>query len=97
MIIKKLSVYNFKNHSEKKFEFSPQINCFVGNNGVGKTNILDALHYLSVGKSFLGNTDLNNIKSEEDFSPLMLRSATMTVMTSSESPNPGKPKGNQKE
>lgn len=67
MIIKKLSLYNFKNHSEKKFEFSPQINCFVGNNGVGKTNILDALHYLSVGKSFLGNTDLNNIKKEEDF------------------------------
>jgi DNA replication and repair protein RecF len=67
MIIKKLSLYNFKNHSEKKFEFSPQINCFVGNNGVGKTNILDALHYLSVGKSFLGNTDLNNIKNDEDF------------------------------
>lgn len=67
MIIKRLSLYNFKNHSEKKFEFSPQINCFVGNNGVGKTNILDALHYLSVGKSFLGNTDLNNIKQEEDF------------------------------
>lgn len=67
MIIKKLSLYNFKNHSEKKFEFSPQINCFVGNNGVGKTNILDALHYLSVGKSFLGNTDLNNILKDEDF------------------------------
>ncbi|PIF46453.1 DNA replication and repair protein RecF [Chryseobacterium sp. 52] len=67
MIIKKLSLYNFKNHSEKRFEFSPQINCFVGNNGAGKTNILDALHYLSVGKSFLGNTDFNNIKREEDF------------------------------
>lgn len=67
MIINKLTLYNFKNHSEKKFEFSPQINCFVGNNGVGKTNILDALHYLSVGKSFLGNTDTNNIKKDEDF------------------------------
>lgn len=67
MIIKKLSLLNFKNHPEKKFDFSPQINCFVGNNGAGKTNILDALHYLSVGKSFLGNTDLNNIRSEEDF------------------------------
>lgn len=67
MIIKKLSLYNFKNHSEQKFEFSPQINCFVGNNGAGKTNILDALHYLSVGKSFLGNTDVHNIKSGEDF------------------------------
>jgi len=67
MIIKKLSLYNFKNHSEKKFEFSPQINCFVGNNGAGKTNILDAMHYLSVGKSFLGNRDFSNIKNDEDF------------------------------
>ena len=67
MTINKLTLYNFKNHSEKKFEFSPQINCFVGNNGAGKTNILDALHYLSVGKSFLGNTDTNNIKKDEDF------------------------------
>lgn len=64
MIIQQLSLINFKNHLERKFEFSPQINCFVGNNGAGKTNILDALHYLSVGKSFLGNSDLNNIYSE---------------------------------
>ncbi|UJF30044.1 DNA replication/repair protein RecF [Kaistella sp. 97-N-M2] len=67
MIIRKLSLLNFKNHDERNFDFSPQINCFVGNNGVGKTNILDALHYLSVAKSFLGNTDLNNIKENEDF------------------------------
>ncbi len=67
MIIRKLSLLNFKNHTERNFDFSPQINCFVGNNGVGKTNILDALHYLSVAKSFLGNKDLNNIKTEEDF------------------------------
>lgn len=67
MKIRKLSLLHFKNHPEKSFEFSPQINCFVGNNGVGKTNILDALHYLSVGKSFLGNSDLNNIETDEDF------------------------------
>ena len=67
MIIRKLRLINFKNHQEKSFEFSPQINCFVGNNGVGKTNVLDALHYLSVAKSFLGNTDLNNIRTDEDF------------------------------
>lgn len=67
MIIRKLSVINFKNHLSKSFDFSPQINCFVGNNGAGKTNILDALHYLSVGKSFLGNSDANNILFNEDF------------------------------
>lgn len=65
MIIRKISLINFKNHTEKSFDFSPQINCFVGNNGAGKTNILDALHYISVGKSFLGNSDLQNIKSQE--------------------------------
>lgn len=67
MIIRSLSLLNFKNHTETNFEFSPQINCFVGNNGVGKTNILDSLHYLSVAKSFLGSKDLNNIKTDQDF------------------------------
>ena len=67
MIITNLKIQNFKNHKERDFDFSKQINCFVGNNGVGKTNILDALHYLSMAKSFLGNKDLNNIKIEEDF------------------------------
>ncbi len=67
MVIQKLHLIQFKNHQEKTFEFSPQINCIVGNNGVGKTNVLDALHYLSVGKSFLGNTDSNNILTDVDF------------------------------
>ena len=67
MFIKNLTLQNFKNHSSRFIEFSPQINCIVGDNGVGKTNILDALHYLSVGKSFLGNSDLNNIAENEDF------------------------------
>lgn len=67
MIINKLSLLNFKSHANVSFDFSAQINCFVGNNGAGKTNILDALHYLSVGKSFLGNSDVQNIKTDEDF------------------------------
>ncbi|EKB56628.1 DNA replication/repair protein RecF [Bergeyella zoohelcum] len=61
MIIKKLNITQFKNHLYKDFEFSEKINCFVGNNGMGKTNVLDALHYLSVGKSFLGSSDVQNI------------------------------------
>ncbi|QCX54236.1 DNA replication/repair protein RecF [Elizabethkingia sp. JS20170427COW] len=67
MLIKSLRLQYFKNHESRNFEFSPQINCFVGNNGVGKTNVLDALHYLSVGKSFLGNTDQNNIQQNQDY------------------------------
>ena len=67
MIIKNLKIFNFKNHSEKFFDFSPEINCFVGNNGAGKTNILDALHYLSMAKSFLGNLDAQNILHDSDF------------------------------
>ena len=67
MFIKNLKLFNFKNHSEKSFDFSPEINCFVGNNGAGKTNILDALHYLSMAKSFLGNLDAQNILHESDF------------------------------
>ena len=67
MFIKNLKLFNFKNHSEKSFDFSAEINCFVGNNGAGKTNILDALHYLSMAKSFLGNLDAQNILHESDF------------------------------
>ena len=67
MFIKNLKLFNFKNHSEKFFDFSPEINCFVGNNGAGKTNILDALHYISMAKSFLGNLDAQNILHDSDF------------------------------
>ena len=66
MIIRNLDIIHFKNHHHKRFDFSHKINCFVGNNGVGKTNVLDALHYLSVGKSFLGSNDLQNIHIGRD-------------------------------
>jgi DNA replication and repair protein RecF len=52
MHIKRLKLRNFKNLKEKDFVFSPNINCFLGNNGVGKTNVLDAIHYLSFCKRF---------------------------------------------
>lgn len=67
MIISRLRLSQFKNHTEKEFSFSPEINCFTGNNGAGKTNILDALYYLSVGKSFLGHSDFQNIKEGADY------------------------------
>jgi DNA replication and repair protein RecF len=67
MYLKKLSIINFKNYSQADLEFSPKINCIVGNNGVGKTNILDAIHYLSLTKSFFNNIDSVSIKHDEDY------------------------------
>lgn len=58
---------NFKNCSEANLDFSEKINCFVGNNGVGKTNVLDAIYYLSFCKSYFNAIDNQNIKHDEDF------------------------------
>jgi DNA replication and repair protein RecF len=67
MHLKKLALTNFKNYELNELEFSPKINCFVGNNGVGKTNILDAIHYLSLTKSFFNNIDSISIRHGEDY------------------------------
>jgi DNA replication and repair protein RecF len=67
MYLKKLSLTFFKNYEQAELEFSSKINCFVGNNGIGKTNILDAIHYLSLTKSFFNNIDSVSIKHNEDY------------------------------
>lgn len=67
MYLKQLSIINFKNHSEFEGTFSKKINCFVGNNGMGKTNLLDAIHYLSFCKSYFNSIDSQNIKHTEGF------------------------------
>jgi DNA replication and repair protein RecF len=67
MFLKKLTLTNFKNYELNELEFSSKINCFVGNNGVGKTNILDAIHYLSITKSFFNNIDSISIRHGEDY------------------------------
>ncbi len=63
--LKKLSLLNFKNYSHTELELSKEANCFVGNNGMGKTNILDAIYYLSFCKSFSHAQDVNNVKIGE--------------------------------
>ncbi len=67
MILKTLSLLNYKNFDSKTFEFDQSINCFVGNNGVGKTNVLDAIYHLSFGKSYFNPVASQNIKHDEDF------------------------------
>jgi DNA replication and repair protein RecF len=67
MYLKKLGLTNFKNYELNELEFSPKINCFIGNNGVGKTNILDAIHYLSLTKSFFNNIDSVSIRHGEEY------------------------------
>ncbi len=67
MRLKQLSLINFKNIAGLDVELGPKFNCFVGNNGSGKTTILDAVHYLSVCKSFLNSIDSQNIKQDQPF------------------------------
>jgi DNA replication and repair protein RecF len=67
MYLEKLILTNFKNYDQAEMKFSPRINCIVGNNGVGKTNILDAIHYLSLTKSFFNNIDSLSIRHSEDY------------------------------
>jgi len=67
MHLKNLSLLNYKNIAEANYEFDPKINCFVGKNGVGKTNVLDAIYHLAYGKSYFNPLAVQNIKHGEEF------------------------------
>ncbi len=67
MHLDNLQIVNFKSWDQGEFNFSPKLNCFVGPNGSGKTNLLDAVHYLSVCKSYFNSIDSQNIKDEKEF------------------------------
>lgn len=67
MYLKKLSLVNYKNIASASFEFDQKINCFTGSNGIGKTNVLDAIYHLSFGKSYFNPVSLQNIMHGEDF------------------------------
>ena len=66
MILKSLSILNFKNIREANLDFADKMNCFVGLNGQGKTNLLDAIYYLSFTKSFFNVIDSQNITHGEE-------------------------------
>jgi DNA replication and repair protein RecF len=67
MILKSLSLINYKNFDSKSFDFDAKINCFVGPNGIGKTNVLDAIYHLSFGNSYFNPISSQNIKHNEEF------------------------------
>jgi DNA replication and repair protein RecF len=67
MYLKQLSVINFKNYTDAELTFSEGVNAFAGNNGAGKTNLLDAIHYLSLCKSYFNPIDSQQIKQGADF------------------------------
>lgn len=67
MKLRRLSLVNFKNIASAAPEFSAGLNCFVGENGAGKTNVLDAVHFLSMCKSSLGMTDRQSLRHGEEF------------------------------
>ncbi len=67
MYLKKISLFNYKNFSEASFDFNEKINCFVGKNGIGKTNVLDAIYQLAYGKSYFNPLAVQNIKHGEEF------------------------------
>ncbi|RRN77820.1 DNA replication and repair protein RecF, partial [Pseudoxanthomonas sp. SGD-10] len=67
MYLKNISLLNFKNYDEVELTFSAGANAFSGNNGAGKTNLLDAIHYLALCKSYFNPIDSQQIKQEKDF------------------------------
>ena len=67
MILEKLSIINYKNIASATLELSPQINCFIGQNGVGKTNVLDAIYFLSFCHSANNPIDSQVIMHGQEF------------------------------
>ena len=67
MFLKQLSLVNYKNIIQKSFDFDAKIICFVGKNGVGKTNVLDAIYHLAYGNSYFNPLSSQNINHEADF------------------------------
>lgn len=67
MILQRLSIINYKNIASAELDLSPKMNCFIGHNGAGKTNVLDAVYYLSFCRSAQNPVDSQVIRHDQDF------------------------------
>lgn len=94
MFLNKLSILNFKNYEGAEIAFSSRVNCLTGNNGEGKTNILDAIHYLSFCKSFFNAIDSQNILHD---APFFLIQGSYTVNNEQEEIYCGLKRGQKKQ
>ena len=65
-----LTIFNYKNISEAELHFSPKLNCFIGGNGQGKTNVLDAIHFLSFCRSYSSSIDALSVRHGQEFMSL---------------------------
>ncbi|MCG9879982.1 MAG: DNA replication/repair protein RecF [Bacteroidia bacterium] len=67
MFISKLTLTHFKNYAEAQFRFSPNLNVFYGKNGAGKTNVLDAIYYLAITRSYFNAVDQQQVQHGENY------------------------------
>lgn len=67
MYLERIALANFKNYENQKLDFSTRLNCLVGNNGMGKTNLLDAIYYLCMAKSHFNLADTAITRHDENF------------------------------
>ena len=65
-VLEKIVISDFRNIQLQELEFSPNVNCICGNNGEGKTNLLDAIYYLSMTKSAFASSDRFNFRHGTD-------------------------------
>lgn len=70
MILTDLTIFNYKNIAEAELHFSPKLNCFIGDNGEGKTNVLDAIHFLSFCRSYASSIDSLSVRHGSEFMSL---------------------------
>ena len=70
MKLKELTIFNYKNIAEAQLRFSPNLNCFIGGNGQGKTNVLDAIHFLSFCRSYSSSIDMLCVRHGQEFMSL---------------------------
>lgn len=94
MILEHLSLLNYKNIEQVDLDLSPNVNCFIGDNGMGKTNVLDAIYYLSFCKSSSTQQDNLNIRHEADF--MMLQGRYVNALNEPEVISCGVKRGQRK-